>query len=129
MQVTRLDWPEIVPPKLQKACDCDLDIVANEVKEGVSHLYQLTSDKADLLVVTRGEIYPDCKELVIVCVAGEGMEQVGQFLIDNARALGFDSIRYHCKNQATQRLYERYGFAGEEVERVYKVTLGGGNGQ
>ena len=129
MQVTRLDWPESVPPKLKKACGEDVKVVAQEVREGISHLYQIVGNAVDLLVVTRGEEYPNGKELVIECVAGIGMEQVGQFLIDNARNLGFDTIRYHCQNQAVQRLYERYGFAGEEVERVYKVTLGGGNGQ
>ena len=129
MKATRLDWPEIVPPKLEKACGDDMEIVAREVREGISHLYHIVGDGVDLLVVTRGEEYPNGKELVIVCVAGLGMEQVGQFLIDNARILGFDSIRYHCKNQAVQRLYQQYGFAGEEIERVYKVALGGSNEQ
>ena len=128
MKATRHAWPEIVPPKLLMACGDHVASIAKQVQDGVSHLYHLKSELSDVWVVTRGEEFPEGKELVIVCVGGEGMEQVGQFLIDNARALGFDCIRYHASNPATHRLYNRYGFGGVEVERVYKVDLGGGHG-
>ena len=128
MKATRTAWPEIVPPKLLKACGDHVATISKEVQEGISHLYHLEGNQTDLWMITRGEAFPEGKELVIVCVGGEGMEQAGQFLIDNARALGFDCIRYHASNPATHRLYQCYGFGGVEVERVYKVGLGGEHG-
>lgn len=128
MIVNRVSWPVVVPEKLKKACGDDLEIIRNEVQDGVSHLYQIESENTDLIVITRGEETPAGKELVIVCVAGHGMKDAGQLLIDNARRLGFDSIRYHA-NEATNRLYRGYGFGGVEVERVYKIELGGNDGR
>lgn len=128
MKVSRINWPYEVPEKLAKACGADLKTIRNQVQDGVSHLYKFASKDADLLVVTRGEETPSGKELVIVCVAGQGMKDAGQLLIDNARRLGFDSIRYHA-SAATHRLYSGYGFGGVEVERVYKVALGGNDGR
>jgi hypothetical protein len=124
MKVTRINWPYDVPEKLKKACSDDIETIRNQVQDGVSQLYKFESDDTDLLVVTRGEETPSGKELVIVCVAGQGMKDAGQILIDNASRLGFDSIRYHA-NEATHRLYSGYGFGGAEVERVYKVALRG----
>lgn len=128
MKATRKTWPDVVPEKLLAACGDHVATIAQEVQDGISHLYHLEGDQTDVWAVTRGDEFPDGKELVVVCVGGDGMEQVGQFLIDNARALGFDCIRYHASNPATHRLYRRYGFGGVEVERVYKVDLGGVHG-
>ncbi|TBR44343.1 hypothetical protein CBF23_003230 [Marinomonas agarivorans] len=125
MKVTRMSWPYEVPEKLQKACANDFEEIRNQVQDGISHLYKLESDTADLFVVTRGEeLSSGKKELVIVCAAGEGMKEAGRVLIDNAKRLGFDCIRYHG-NEALHRLYSSYGFGGEEVERVYQVALVG----
>lgn len=124
MKANRINWPYKLPEKLAIACGKDLSAIRNEVQCGICHLYHLTSKNTDILVVTRGEEVLEHKELVIVCVAGHGMKEVGQFLIDNARSQGFDSIRYHCQD-AVQRLYSQYGFAGKEIERVYRVEVGG----
>ncbi|MFD1385150.1 hypothetical protein ACFQ45_17505 [Rhodanobacter aciditrophus] len=124
MKVQRINWPLKVPEKLLTACGDDFKTIRNQVQDGIAHLYKLESDNTDLLVVTRGEETPSGREFVIVCVAGHGMKDAGQFLIDNASRLGFDSIRYHA-NEATHRLYSAYGFGGDEIERVYKVALGG----
>jgi hypothetical protein len=126
MKIVRAVWPDVVPEKLLKACAGDVEIIENEVKEGISHLYKMESDNTDLFIVTRGEETKTGKELVIVCAAGHGMKDAGQILIDNARRLGFDSIRYHAK-EATHRLYSNYGFGGVEAERVYRISVGGCN--
>lgn len=125
MKIDRVSWPLNVPEKLKKACGDDFVTIRNQVQDGISHFYKFESEDTDLLIITRGEETPSGKELVIVCAAGEGMKEAGQVLIDNARRLGFDSIRYHASSEATHRLYSGYGFGGVEVERVYKVALGG----
>lgn len=124
MNVQRINWPLEVPEKLMKACGDSFKTIRNEVQDGICHLYRLEGQETEVLIVTRGEETPDGKELVIVCAAGHGMKEAGQLLIDNARSLGFDCIRYHG-SEATHRLYSGYGFGGHEVERVYKVALGG----
>lgn len=128
MIVQRVSWPVVVPDKLARACGDDLEAIKAEVMSGICHIYSIESDSANLLVVTRGEESPAGREFVIVCAAGRGMKDAGQFLIDNARRLGFDSIRYHAKSPAVHRLYSGFGFGGVEVERVYKVDLGGARG-
>jgi len=126
MKVTRISWPypHQMPEKLLKACGDDFASIRNQVQDGLAHLYLIEGENTHVWVVTRGEELPEGKELVIVCAAGYGMKDVGQLLIDNAKRLGFDSIRYHG-SEATHRLYSGYGFGGVEVERVYKVALGG----
>ena len=124
MKVSRINWPLDVPEKLISACDDDLCFIQKQVQDGICHLYKFESETADLLIVTRGEETQSRNELVIVCAAGHGMKEVGTLLIENAKRLGFDSIHYHC-NEAVQRLYSQFGFAGEEIERVYQVALRG----
>lgn len=129
MNITRINWPDDVPKKLAKACCGDISIIKKQVESGVSHLYKFEDKFVDLLIVTRGEEFENTKELVIVCAAGDGIKDVGQFLIDAAKMMGFNSIRYHAKSEAVHRLYHRYGFGGEEVERVYKIEIGEEHGR
>ncbi|MBJ7539251.1 hypothetical protein [Marinomonas transparens] len=129
MKATRKSWTEDTAKNLCGSCGEDVETIKKEVNEGVSHLYHLEGENVDLWVVTRGESFPEGSQLVILCVGGKGMKEVGPFLIDQARAFGFASIRYHTKNPAVHRLYCGYGFGGVEQERVYKVDIGGADGQ
>jgi hypothetical protein len=123
MKVERINWPYEVNEKLKKACGVDFVTIRNEVQDGVSHLYHFESELVDLMIVTRGEVTCNGKELVLVCIAGRGMKYAGQLLIDNALRLGFDSIRYHT-NQSTHKAGGGLIFNAVEVERVYRVDLG-----
>jgi hypothetical protein len=121
MKVSLISWPYVVPDKLLKACGDDFKSIRNSVQDNESNLYHFQGDNTDLFMVIRSE----GSEMVVVCVGGEGIKEAGQYLIENAQKLGFTSIRYHAKNPAVHRLYSGYGFGGEEVERVYKIALGG----
>lgn len=129
MKVTEQAWTEDTPEKLRGACKGDQETIKAEVQSGLAKLFHIESDSADLWVVLRFEQYAEGDEMVVVCVGGHGMASVGEFLIAEATRQGLKAIRYHCQNQAIQRLYERYGIAGKEVERVYRVALGGEHGQ
>lgn len=125
MKITALDWTAQTDRDIAQAAGADLPLIRDQVKAGEADLYRLESDQTDLLVVARGESNVTGKELVIVCVQGRGMKDAGPALIEAAKRQEFESIRYHCENPAVQRLYQRYGFAGYEAERVYKIELGG----
>lgn len=125
MKITALNWTAQTDRDIAQAAGADLPLIRGQVKAGEADLYRLESDQTDLLVVARGESTVTGKELVIVCVQGRGMKDAGPVLIEAAKREGFESIRYHCENPAVQRLYQRYGFAGYEAERVYKIELGG----
>lgn len=128
MQVTQHEWTDDTPEKLRGACSGYVETIKEEVQAGQAKLFHLESETADLWVVLRFESSPDGDEMVVVCVGGHGMASVGEFLISEAARQGLSAIRYHCQNEAVQRLYERYGIAGKEVERVYKIELGGAHG-
>lgn len=119
MMIDALKWTTDTDRKLRFSAGADLSLIRASVKQGKAQLYRLTDNKTDLHVVARGED----TELVIVCVEGRGMKSAGPALIKAAKSQGFKTIRYHCQNPAVQRLYQRYGFAGCEYERVYKIEL------
>lgn len=125
MKITALNWTAQTDRDIAQAAGADLPLIRDQVKAGEADLYRLESDQTDLLVVARGESTVTGKELVIVCVQGRGMKDAGPALIEAAKQQEFESIRYHCENPAVQRLYQRYGFAGYEAERVYKIEVGG----
>lgn len=129
MKIKALSWTKQTDRDIAQAAGADLPLIREQVKAGQADLYHLESDHTDLLVVARSETAVTGKELVIVCVQGQGMKDAGPVLMDAAKRQGFKTIRYHCENPAVQRLYQRYGFAGYEAERVYKIELGGCYGQ
>lgn len=129
MNIAKLEWTEQTDRDIAQAAGADLPLIRDQVKAGLAQLYRLQSQNTDLLVVARGETAVTGKELVIVCVQGKGMKDAGPALMEAAKRRGFETIRYHCENPAVQRLYQRYGFAGFEAERVYKIELGGCYGQ
>jgi hypothetical protein len=123
MKVTQAKWSAETPKLLRGSCESYDETIKTQVERGACQLYHLESVGVDLWLVVRFEEYVEGNELVVLCVGGIGMREVGKFLIDTARNLGFQSIRYHASNPAVHRLYCRYGFGGVEAERVYKVNV------
>lgn len=127
IEAKRIDWPKRCPAKLRAACKTDFEIIKEQVESGISHLYKVTSEKTSMYLVTRGELTPIGKALVVVCVGGSGIKDTGDLVIQEAKRLGFDYVRYHC-TKAAHRLYAMNGFGGEEIERVYHIPLGVSDG-
>lgn len=118
-------WSDSTPSDLRGSCGEDTEIIKASVESGAAHLYHLVGGGVDIWVVTRGEEAAHGLELVVCCVGGSGMKKAGEALKFMAIQNGFNSIRYHSKNAAVQRLYQKYGIAGVELERVYRLDLGG----
>lgn len=126
IQITESPWLDSTPRDLRGSCGADVEIIKSNVQAGMANLYHLTGNGVDVWAVTRGEDAAYGKEFVVCCVGGRGMRLAGHALKEAAIQSGFNSIRYHTKNAAVQRLYKRFGFAGNEVERVYRLNLSGG---
>ncbi len=125
IKIIKSPWLESTPKDLRGSCGEDTEIIKASVESGAAHLYHMIGGGVDLWVVTRGEESSCGLELVVCCVGGFGMKKAGEAIKSVAIQNGFNSIRYHSKNAAVQRLYEKYGIAGVELERVYRVELGG----
>lgn len=126
--ITQHQWKDSTPKDLKGSCGADVEIIKESVESEAAHLYHLTGDGVSVWAVVRGEEAAHGLELVVCCVGGRGMKKAGAALKEKALESGFNSIRYHSKNAAIQRLYKQYGIAGVEVERVYRLELGGVNG-
>ena len=125
IKIIESPWLDSTPNDLRGSCGEDTPIIKANVENGRAFLYHLVGEGVDVWAVTRGEDAAHGKELVVCCVGGRGMKKAGAALKEAAIKGGFNSIRYHSKNAAVQRLYESYGFAGVELERVYRLDLGG----
>ena len=125
IKIIQCPWSDSTPSDLRGSCGEDTEIIKASVESGAAHLYHMIGGGVDIWVVTRGEEAAHGLELVVCCVGGSGMNKAGEALKFMAIQNGFNSIRYHSKNAAVQRLYEKYGIAGVELERVYRLELGG----
>lgn len=126
MNITLMNWTDEIGQKLQKSAGDDLAIIKRMVQENSAQLYQLRSDKTDLLMVARAS---GADELVVMCLEGSGLKDAGVAIIEAAKKQGFKTIRYHTASKAIQRLNKLFGFAGDEVERVYRYTVSAKDGQ
>lgn len=125
IKIKQCPWSDKTPKDLRGSCLNDVAQIRAEVEAGKSHLYHITGERVDVWAVTRGEVAGQKMELVICCVGGVGMGAAGVALKKAAAEQGFQTIRYHTHKPSIQKLYEKYGFAGKEVERVYRIELGG----
>jgi hypothetical protein len=124
--INRRPWANDTFKKLRGSYDEDAAQIERDVKTGKKHLYQISGKGVDVWAVVKAESSGKGHQLVVCCVGGVGMKEAGNVLMKSAKKQGFESIRYHIKNAAVQRLYSMYGFAGKELERVYKINLVGG---
>ncbi len=122
-QIIMKKWSENTPNDLRGSCVEDVELIRADVEKGLAHLYQIVGKGVCVWAVTRTEAISGGTELVVMCVGGKGMKKAGEALIDAAKRNGFISIRYHSRNDAIPRLYSMYGFMGEELERVYRLSI------
>lgn len=113
---TALAW-EILAPA---AGDRDtLAATRQEVAEGTAQLWRVNTTEKPGFVVTRLEQAPHGLELVIVMLAGAGVEAVAQWARDLAEGNGW-SVRAHCRRPAMARICKRHGW--HESETVMRYT-------
>ena len=80
---------------VSKAAGTDAAEIAAEVADGLAEFFSLGSCH----FVLRHEVTTRGKELVVVCAEGKQLRSPLRAIIAKARAMGFDCIRYHPKNQ------------------------------
>jgi len=123
MKISQIKWADNTPDLLRGSCAGEEDFIRSQVENGDAVLLRFEDSDADIYAVIRAETESLGEEMVVMCVGGHGMDKTGLCLIELAKEHGFKSIRYHAKNIAVQKLYEKYGIAGKEVERVYRLAL------
>ena len=91
----------------------DAGVIKHQINQGVAELFRV--DNA--FFVTRLED----KELVIVALAGQNLDQAAQEIFTAAQKVGCQSIRFHTKRQGLARMLKQ--FKPTYVETVYRVEV------
>lgn len=95
----------------------DLDLIKNDIRNGLSDLWRFDQEKINGYIVTRGERLKNKKlELVIVLGAGRGANEFVPKIIGIAKNYGFDSIRAHNSRIGLNRIYLKNGFKIVEID-------------
>lgn len=128
IKITRCNWSDDTPEKLRGACDGWEAITRANVESGKEQLLHFTGENVDVWAVIRVEEVAHGLEMVVCYSGGHGMKAALFALKDMAIKNGFVSARYHTTKPSIYRMYRKYGLCGEEVERVYRVNLGGAHG-
>ncbi|WP_411991374.1 hypothetical protein [Agarivorans sp. DSG3-1] len=79
----------------------------------------------EVAVITRVEVLPAGKQLVVVSLAGIDAGQCMEALHNAAKATECESIRVHSNRQGMLRFLNKSGFAFKEQERIYTLDLRG----
>lgn len=125
MKITRHQWSDSTPQDLRGASEGWEEFTRANVESGKEQLLHFVDDGVDVWVIVRIEEVAHGKEMVVCYSGGHGMKQALFALQDLAIKNGFKSVRYHTTKASIYRLYRKYGLCGKEVERVYRVNLGG----
>jgi hypothetical protein len=118
MNVTKLGSNHIIKacmvlgPTLDRALELD-------IRAGRAELWAV--DGGSSFAVTRLEVLPDRRELVVCAYAGTGLEAFAAHLYERCAAQGVASIRWHTRRPALARLLKRY--APDLAEYVYRVEV------
>lgn len=96
--------------------DIDREIIADEIKQGISELWEISEGKA--YCVTRIEEH----ELVIVCFGGKGLIDAAPTIFEAAKAHNL-SIRFHTNRPALARLLKNY--KPRYIQHVYRIDTNG----
>lgn len=128
MKITRCNWSDSTPQDLRGACEGWEEITRANVESGKEQLLHFTDDDVDVWVVIRVEEVGHGLEMVVCYSGGYGMKKALYALKELAIKNGFASARYHTTKPSIYRMYRKYGLCGEEVERVYRIDLGGERG-
>lgn len=94
--------------------------ITQDVADGRAELILLD----DCAFVFRVEQYVGSRQMVVVCAEGKNLARHCQRLIDAAKRIGADSIRFHTNNKKLGHIMRRWGAV--EVETVYKVAVKNG---
>ncbi len=122
-QIVDIDWQESFNELFDiGVLDC-VEEIAQEVKTGVSQLWECTSEKYHGYCITRVEKHHFGNELVIVYVQGSGLRYFFQYFLRFAKQHQM-VIRCHVETESRKRMYESLGFEFSE----YVLRLGHGRG-
>lgn len=95
----------------------DLNLIKNDIRNGLSDLWRFDHDTINGYIVTRGErLKNNTLELVIVLGAGRGASEFVPMIIEIAKNYGFDSIRAHNGRKGLNRIYLKNGFKIVEID-------------
>lgn len=116
-EIAPAKWCDDAADALLEASRGDLDIIAAEVKAGVSNLWRISGASAGWMV-TREE--PG--ELVIVAASGVNALPIMAFVTEKAISAGL-SVRVHLVRPGLIRMYKSIGF--EQAEIVMRIRPDG----
>lgn len=102
-EIVQIAWSDTVDQALARALPNPVirDIVAAEVRAGVSRLWHCRDDRHEAYVVTRVDLNP--AQLVIVAFEGSGMRAFGPWFIERANQAGIP-VRAHVTDLRVERL-------------------------
>jgi hypothetical protein len=111
---TQIAWCDEAERGLRRAIIDDeiMQIVAEEVRSGLSILWRCVSDHHFAYCVTRQDSNPD--ELCIVAFEGSGVVDFAEFFIGSAHAKGIP-VRCHVVKRSLARLYRRVKLQESEI--------------
>ena len=105
-----MPWTPEIGAALEGAARGDLDVIRQEVSQGISDLWRWEHDGGTGHMVTRQEL----NEVVIVVGAGRGARPVIEHVTRRALAAGL-GLRTHIQRPGLRRIYEREGWALDEL--------------
>ena len=101
-----------VPLLVRRSAGQDATLLRDQVKRKKAEFFSLDNCH----FITRSEITTRGKELVICCAEGKALKAPARALVNNAKKLGFDFIRYHPKSRAAGLAMAR--IAGVNVTEI-----------
>lgn len=112
--IRQVPWSDDIAQKLSRALGGTLvlGLVGEEVRRGISQLWECADERHKAYVVTRLDTSP--VEWCIVAYEGSGMMHFGPMFISAARKRGIP-IRAHVASPIVERLLRRLGMQRSEV--------------
>jgi hypothetical protein len=114
LMMRTVPWSPEIAQKLSRALGSTLvlELVGEEVRQGISQLWECSSDHHHAYCVTRLERSP--VEWCIVAYEGSGMMLFGPLFVEAAKARGIP-LRAHVASPVVERLLRRIGLKRSEV--------------
>lgn len=112
--IRTVPWTPEIAQKLSRALGSALvlELVGEEVRQGISQLWECSNDQHRAYCVTRLERNP--VEWCVVAYEGSGMMQFGPLFVEAARARSIP-LRAHVASPVVERLLRRIGLKRSEV--------------
>ena len=118
--IEKVGWCAAAERGLVVSAGDDMDVIAQEVKSGVSELWRFVGNVGRGYLVTRIENMNDRRELVLVLGEGKGFFEAAPIFIALARIEGM-SFRTHVKRRGLVRMWQRLGLNIIAVDGDYKI--------